>query len=208
MKSPPLKARANDYLEEIREVNRLSADAEVGGGHIDTSNTERERADLWRWIALGAWVLDAVVAALLILLQIRFTPAGWEQWALRMPLGLSLVGIIAAIGKYASTQSAGHRTAEWNLRNRALALRQVRLAVHDLSADQTQVSAAAQELLRQVGPVLYTDKPTEDRESPRPARDEHPQDWRLISMPRSAFLASTLSLGVVVLVVTVLALVL
>lgn len=43
-----LKNTANEYLDEIREANRLSADAEVGGGHFDASNHERSRADLWR----------------------------------------------------------------------------------------------------------------------------------------------------------------
>lgn len=161
-----LKTRANDYLDEIREVNQLSADAEVGGGHFNTSGEERRRADIWRWIAIGAWGIAAVVAASLIRLQIDVKPDEWEwsQWALRTPLGLSLVGIIAAIGKYASSQSAGHRAAEWSLRNRGLALRQIRLAIHDLSADETRVSTAAQELLKQVAPALYTDKPPDGKD--------------------------------------------
>lgn len=125
-----------------------------------------------------------------------------------MPLGLSLVGIIAAIGKYASSQSAGHRSSEWNLRNRALALRQIRLAVHDLSGGDSEVSDAAKTLLQQVGPVLYSDKPPDDPVSSSAAADDSSRDWRLISMPRSTFLASILSLSVVVLIVTVLALVL
>lgn len=205
-----LRDTANEYLEEIREANRLSADAEVGGGHIDASNRERERADLWRWIALGAWMLSAAVAGGLIVLQFKATPAEWDwtQWVLRMPLGLSLIGAVAAIGKYASSQSAGHRSAEWHLRNRALALRQVRLAVHDLSSDQTNVSDAAKQLLSQVGPVLYSDRSPDEPVSCATAPDNRSPDWRLVSMSRNTFLASILSLSVVVLVVAVLALIL
>ena len=95
------RARANDYLEEIREANNLSADAEVGGGHFDASERERKRADVWSGVAILAWIATAIVAAILIRLQIDVKPDEWEwsQWALRTPLGLSLVGIIAAIGK-------------------------------------------------------------------------------------------------------------
>ena len=123
-----LKTTANDYLEEIREVNRLSADAEVGGGHFDASSKERNRADVWSAIAVAAWIVAAIVAGVLIQHQIDVDPQEWDwgQWALRAPLGLSLVGIIAAIGKYASSQSAGHRDSQWSLRNRGLALRQIR----------------------------------------------------------------------------------
>ena len=193
-----LKVRANEYLEEIREANRLTADAEVGGAHRDAEALERDRADKWRRFAVGAWVGAATVASILIAPQIlRSNPTGWGEWALRMPLGLSIVGLVAAIGKYASKQSQGHRDSEWNLRNRALALRQLRLAAHDLP------DAAAGTLIEKVGHGLYSDHPVSDA-----TPNNKPEITHVDGFSQKIILVSVLSSNVVALAIVVLALVL
>ena len=201
-----LKERANEYLEEIKEANRLTADAEIGGAHREAEAAERDRADLWRWIAVGAWGFAAVVAGLLLIPQLLSNPNGWGEWALRMPLGLSIVGLVAAIGKYASKQSQGHRDSEWRLRSRALALRQLRLAVHDL-ASGTDGAAAAKALIDKVGPDLYTDhhasQPVSDATPKRISETTHVDGFS-----QKIVLVSVLSSNIVALAIVVLALVL
>ena len=198
-----LKERANEYLEEIREANRLTADAEVGGAHRDAEGKERDRADKWRWIAVGVWGFAVVAAGILLAFQFfSDDPTSWGEWALRMPLGLSIVGLVAAIGKYASKQSQGHRDSEWNLRSRALALRQLRLAVHDLANEE-----AAKALIQEVGPGLYS-----DHQASQPARDATPKSKPEIThvdgFSQKIILVSVLSSNVVALAIVVLALVL
>ena len=203
-----LRIRAYEYFEEIREANRLTANAEVGGAHREAEALERDRADQWRRIAVRAWAVAAVVAGLLLIPQFRADPTSWGEWGLRMPLGLSIVGLIAAIGKYASTQSQGHRDSEWHLRNRALALRQLRLAVHDLASETNgaEGAAAAKALVEEVGPGLYSDHQASPTASD--TSKSKPEITHVDGLTQKIILVSVLSSNVVALAIVVLVLVL
>ena len=91
--------RAQELLESLEEVHRVSTETALGGSHSDTAHAEGELARKWheRSISYRWWAFAAATAT--TVLNVVSPAEGWE-WAFRSPAGAG-VAILIWMSKYA-----------------------------------------------------------------------------------------------------------